>query len=75
MTPRRQKNEGSRHGQPRISNRCPACGHPTLFIAVGGWLTCGWGTCPNPGAIGDLAEDARAKDINTRRSTPTEETP
>lgn len=54
--------------QQRISNRCPACGNQTLFIAEGGWLTCSWLKCPNPCAIGDIAEDYRAKEITARRS-------
>lgn len=36
------------HCEKRITTRCPACGHQTLFIAVGGHLTCSWLKCPEP---------------------------
>lgn len=38
-----------RHCEPRISTRCPSCGHDTLFIAKGGHLTCSWLECGSPG--------------------------
>lgn len=41
-----------------IRNRCPACGHDTLFIGSGGWLTCSWLQCRNPGLDGAF-EQAR----------------
>src|SRR5690606_9027876 len=34
------------HCEKRITTRCPACGHQTLFIAHGGHLTCSWLKCP-----------------------------
>jgi hypothetical protein len=33
----------------RIVDRCPSCGHQTLFIGSGGWLTCSWLLCKAPG--------------------------
>lgn len=36
---------------------CPACGHPTLFLGEGGYITCGLEDCPNP----DYAESQAAK--------------
>lgn len=37
------------HDQPRIADRCPSCGKQTLFIGAGGWLTCSWLKCKEPG--------------------------
>lgn len=34
--------------EARISDRCPSCGHGTLFVAPGGWLTCSWLGCKQP---------------------------
>lgn len=33
----------------RIADRCPSCGHATLFIGTGGWITCSWLACKEPG--------------------------
>jgi hypothetical protein len=33
----------------KIVDRCPSCGHQTLFIGSGGWLTCSWLSCKAPG--------------------------
>lgn len=44
----------------KIANRCPACGHDTLFIGSGGWLTCSWLSCRNPGLDGALEAAAEA---------------
>lgn len=35
--------------QPKIADRCPACGGQTLFIGAGGWLTCSVIGCKEPG--------------------------
>lgn len=36
--------------QPKIADRCPSCGHQSLFIGEGGWITCGnLSTCKEPG--------------------------
>jgi hypothetical protein len=32
-----------------ISDRCPACGHATLFVGAAGWITCSFKGCPEPG--------------------------
>jgi hypothetical protein len=32
-----------------IRDRCPACGHATLFVGQGGWLKCSWLPCREPG--------------------------
>lgn len=32
----------------RIKDRCPSCGHDTLFIGLGGWLACSWLPCSEP---------------------------
>lgn len=31
---------------------CPACGHSTLYVGAGNYITCGLEECPNP----DFAE-------------------
>lgn len=36
-------------GAETITDRCPACGNCTLFIGAGGFLTCSWLPCPQPG--------------------------
>lgn len=33
----------------RIADRCPSCGHTTLFIGSRGFLTCSWLPCSEPG--------------------------
>lgn len=33
---------------PRVQGRCPVCRSQSLFLAEGGYVTCGWHTCPNP---------------------------
>ncbi len=48
----------------RIANRCPSCGHDSLFVANGGWLTCSWLPCLNPGLDGAL-QQARLDIIRT----------
>lgn len=35
--------------ETKIRDRCPTCGHDTLFIGEGGWLTCSWLPCREPG--------------------------
>lgn len=48
--------------QPKVADRCPACGHTSLFIGSGGWLTCGWLGCREPGvgrAFESRVEQAR----------------
>lgn len=47
-----------RHCEPRITTRCPSCGHDTLFIAKGGHLTCSWLECKSPG-LGRYMDQAK----------------
>lgn len=35
---------------PVVRGRCPACGLASLFLAVGGYVTCGSLSCPDPTA-------------------------
>jgi hypothetical protein len=44
-------------GFPLVKGRCPSCGLAHLFLAVGGYVTCGNIKCPQP----DLAHDLLAK--------------
>lgn len=53
--------------QPRIVDRCPACGSRSLFIGAGGFLTCSVITCANP-ATGDAIESLRAE-LSTARAS------
>jgi hypothetical protein len=43
----------------RISTRCPACGHQTLFIGSAGNLTCSWLPCKNP-SVGEAIKRYQA---------------
>jgi hypothetical protein len=54
----------------KIKDRCPTCGHDTLFIGEGGWLTCSWLECKMPG-VGRRIEqlltiEKRVADIDTK---------
>ncbi len=49
----------------RISNRCPACGGQTLFVASGGWLTCSWLGCPKPTSMTQMLEEVGLYVIRT----------
>jgi Family of unknown function (DUF6085) len=41
---------------PRVKGRCPmGCGE-TLFLGIGGFVTCSYVHCPNPGAASDQLE-------------------
>ena len=35
----------------RINDRCPACGHMTLFVSDAGYLTCSFLGCKEPGVM------------------------
>lgn len=35
---------------------CVACGHPTLFLGEGGYITCSLDGCPDPGATQEALE-------------------
>lgn len=41
-------------GFPLVAGRCPACGLSSLFLAVGGHVTCGNIPCPDPTAVTDM---------------------
>lgn len=38
----------------RVSGRCPACGSSSLFVAVGGHVTCGLIECRQPTVVADF---------------------
>ena len=42
---------------PTVTGRCPACGSSSLFLAVGGYVTCAVIKCPNPTAVSDSLLD------------------
>lgn len=39
---------------------CPACGHPTLMLGNGGYITCALADCPNP----DFADAVHSHSTN-----------
>jgi hypothetical protein len=43
---------------PDVSGRCPACGLKTLFLGVGGYVTCSLSDCPNPVMASQMLEIA-----------------
>lgn len=43
-----------------VSGRCPACGNRSMFVAVGGHVTCSIADCTDPCAAADLLEQAPA---------------
>lgn len=47
---------GVGEGFPKVQGRCPACRMSTLFVGAGGYITCSWLSCPDPGAASDLLE-------------------
>lgn len=40
---------------------CPACGHPTLILGNGGYITCSLEGCPNPDYAEALEAHAQAE--------------
>jgi hypothetical protein len=48
---------------------CPACGHPTLILGEGGYVTCSLEGCPNP----DYAEALEAHTVAQIASIYTQE--
>jgi hypothetical protein len=40
----------------KVQGRCPFCGHDSLFLGSGGYITCSVRECPNPTAITDLLD-------------------
>lgn len=54
-------------GFPHVVGRCPACGAKSLFLAVGGYVTCSVLGCPDPSAVTNLlAVDPRAADSHPK---------
>ena len=53
---KRAKAERDELKNKRINDRCPACGHDTLFVSDAGYLTCSWLTCPEPGLLRYVAQ-------------------
>lgn len=47
-------------GHPHVAGRCPACNRASLFLGKGGYVTCAWIDCPNPGAVSDLLDPREA---------------
>lgn len=43
-------------GWPRVAGECPSCHCKSLFLALGGWVTCALPSCPNPTAVSDLLD-------------------
>lgn len=41
-------------GFPKVEGQCPGCSKESLFLAVGGYVTCSYIPCPNPSAPSDL---------------------
>lgn len=66
----RERDEWEKHHfEKRITTRCPACGHQTLFIAYGGHLTCSWAKCPEPSPEAAFkAERQRAEQAEQREA-------
>jgi DNA-directed RNA polymerase subunit RPC12/RpoP len=49
----------------RIEDECPSCGHRTLFIGNGGWLTCSWIPCKAPG-VGAVMQELKANQVEAQ---------
>ncbi len=45
---------GVGEGFPRVEGVCPACGYRSLFVGLGGYVTCSVLSCPDPTAVSDL---------------------
>lgn len=46
-----------------VKGYCPmGCG-PTLFLGSGGYVTCSWWRCPDPGAVSDLLDDRESEHV------------
>ena len=39
-----------------VQGRCPFCGHRSLFLGSGGYITCRIAECPNPTGVADLLD-------------------
>jgi len=47
-------------GFPHVAGRCPSCGTASLFLAVGGHVTCSVIGCADPSAVDDWLARAEA---------------
>lgn len=53
--------------QPQVNGNCPmGCG-ATLFLGVGGYITCSYQGCPNPLAVHDILAEEETEHIVTIR--------
>lgn len=39
---------GVGEGWPRVEGKCPGCGSASLFVGLGGYVTCSRLDCPSP---------------------------
>ena len=46
----------------KVQGRCPVCGHYSLFLGSGGYVTCSISDCPNPSAASDILFDHASPD-------------
>ena len=47
----------------KVSGYCPmGCGQ-TLFLGSGGYVTCSYGPCPEPGAVADILADPETQHV------------
>jgi hypothetical protein len=46
-------------GLPQVQGNCPACGHASLFLGSGGYVTCSIAECPEPDAASTVLERTR----------------
>lgn len=55
-------------GFPKVKGQCPGCSNESLFLAVGGYVTCSYIPCPNPTAASDLltTHDINVKPVPTK---------
>lgn len=52
----------------KVQGCCPFCGHDSLFLGAGGYITCSIRECPNPTAITDLLDGETEHIIELRES-------
>lgn len=41
----------------KVQGHCPACGHASLFLGSGGYVTCSIRECPDPTLVADILDD------------------
>ena len=54
----------------RVSGRCPACGSSSLFVEVGGHITCARAGCPDPTAVADQLLANPSSGLLSRTTAP-----